>query len=98
MNPRIVTLADLHRERCNLLIQCQGCQAWSEKTIYQLTDLPWAPGVEPEGLESITIASIVERLKCKRCGSREAEWWTSKSGAAMNDWYVEQANKGRRAE
>jgi hypothetical protein len=88
MAPRFETLADLHNERCNLLIHCRGCEQYRERTAYQLAGVPWAPDALPDNLDELTIAGILDRLKCRRCGGRDVEWWPTRTGAAMNDWYV----------
>lgn len=81
---RIDTLADLQRHRCNLLIHCRGCNKWSERSVHQLTGMPWGPDLPPGDLTE-KLPSVVARLKCSNCGGRDVDTWPTRTGSAMDD-------------
>lgn len=93
---RFETLADLQAERCVLLIQCQGCEQWSEKTVHQLNGMPWGPDLPPGEL-TVKITDIIAKLKCSRCGSKDVQWWPKRTGAALDDLRREKANQSQAA-
>lgn len=74
MSTRFVTLADLHRDRCNLLVTCQGCGRINTLQTWVLAGSVGQPGGYCEAMETLTIADVVARLRCSSCRAREIEW------------------------
>lgn len=75
------TLADLHRGKFFLWVQCEGCGDMNTLSPFELIGMPEKPGADPAPLEGVIIAEVVARLRCNRCGSRKPKW-TRKSRSA----------------
>lgn len=74
MSQRFVTLADLHRDRCNLMVTCTSCGRINTLMTWVLAGRVGAPGGYSEAMETMTIADVIARMRCSSCGSREIEW------------------------
>lgn len=72
--PAFTTLADLWRANADLLIQCGGCDRYAGMQLTQLSPVE-RPDIMPVAMEAETIAGVVAKLKCRKCGGRVKEWW-----------------------
>lgn len=68
------TLADLYRDRANLLVTCKGCGRINTLMTYVLAGSVGVPGAYSEAMETMLIADVVARLRCSSCGGRAVEW------------------------
>lgn len=73
----ILTLADLQAENSDLLLTCRGCARINTMTPHALAGRVFVPG---DVLPALPIADVLARLRCSRCGSREAEWTVLRRG------------------
>lgn len=69
-----IILAELHRGKFWLWVQCEGCGDMNTLSPFELIGVPESPGADPAPLEGVIIAEAAARLRCKRCGSRKPKW------------------------
>lgn len=74
MTRHFETLGDLHRERCNVWVQCRSCQHISTIMTWALNGSIGVAGSYHESMEMKRVTDVVARMVCSSCGGRDIEW------------------------